>query len=91
MINLIDKLIEMMNMKEIILYHSRICMKCISARRLLSEIKEEYPETKITKVGALSKLIMTREIRTIPAIEIGGEFLYGKDITKEKILGMLGI
>lgn len=66
-------------------------MKCISARHVLAEIKEEYPEIKITKVGAISKLIMTKEIRTLPTLEIGGEFLYGKDITKEKVLGMLDI
>jgi len=80
----------MTKMKEIILYHSRFCMKCIAARRLLAEIEEEHPEIKITKIGALSRL-MTREIPTIPAIEIGGEFLYGKNITKENVLKILEI
>ncbi|MFX0086426.1 MAG: glutaredoxin domain-containing protein [Candidatus Hodarchaeota archaeon] len=74
----------------IIFYHSRICMKCIRVRRLLNEIKTQYPEIKIIKVLSINKYIK-RELKTIPAVKINNKMIYGKDITKNIILSELNL
>ncbi len=74
----------------IIFYHSRICVRCIRVRRLLNEIKTQYPEIKITEVLSINKLL-DRELKTIPAIKINNKMIYGKNITKEIVLSELNL
>lgn len=74
----------------IIFYHSKLCMKCIRVRRIVDEIEKENPNIKIKRIGSLDKLI-TRKLRTIPALEINNKILYGLEITKDKIMTELKI
>ncbi len=74
--------------KKITFFHSKICMKCIRVRRILGELEQERPDLEIERIGSLDRLI-TRKIRTIPAIKINDSFLFGSEITKEKILAEL--
>ena len=72
-------------MTEITFYHSKICPRCVAARKLLKELETEFPHLKIKRIGAISHLVK-REIYTLPAIRIGDTILYGKEITREKLL-----
>jgi glutaredoxin len=65
-------------------------MRCIRVRRLLNEIKTQYPEIKIIKFGSIDKFLK-RELKTIPAVEINDKIIYGNNITKKVILTELNL
>ena len=65
-------------------------MKCVRVRHILNELEREQPDLKIERIGALDILI-TRKLKTIPAIKINNKFMYGSEISKESILAELGI
>ncbi len=76
-------------MTEIIFYHSLICPRCIRPRRLLNELENEFKNLNFLRIGAVTKFL-TRELYTLPALQIGENILYGKEITRENILSELG-
>ncbi len=75
---------------EIIFFQSLICPRCIRVRQILNTIQNNYPNLIIKKVGSITKFLK-RELKTLPAVKIDETILYGKEITKNRILDELGL
>ncbi len=75
---------------EIIFFHSRICRRCVRVRRLLNKIQEEHPDLVLKKTESLTR-VLRRKVYTLPAVKINDIFIYGKEITEDRILRELGL
>jgi glutaredoxin len=72
-------------MPEIDFYYFKFCPRCIKKLKLMNELEKEYPNIIIKRTPSLTKFIK-RDLYTLPALQIGETILYGKEITKERIL-----
>ncbi|MFX0182446.1 MAG: hypothetical protein ACFE95_05110 [Candidatus Hodarchaeota archaeon] len=72
-------------MPEIDFYYFKFCPRCVKKLRLLNELEKEYSDIIIRRTASLTKFIK-RDLYTLPALQIGETILYGKEITRERIL-----
>jgi glutaredoxin len=72
-------------MVEVSFHYFKFCPRCSKKLKLVNELEYEYPEIIVKRVASLTRFLK-RDLYTLPALQIGEKILYGKEITKERIL-----
>ena len=81
----------MIRVREVIVYSTPLCAPCERLKQYLAAHDVEFTVKDLMMDEEAADLMMSRNIRTSPALQVGDEILFGKDLNPERIGALLGL